>query len=172
MKLCLKCNHFKLFSEFHKDSSRKDGMAYYCKFCTKNYQQLNKNIFKKANTKYRINNLDKVNLRSKIKRKQNLNFKLSTNLRNRLNDALKNNFKSGSALNLLGCSIQELKIHLEKQFKPGMNWSNHSLKGWHIDHIKPCAKFDLSNPKEQAKCFHYSNLQPLWAKDNISKNCR
>jgi len=91
-------------------------------------------------------------------------------LKNRIRYALKNNKKSNSTMNLVGCSLQELKKHLEKQFKQGMTWKNHSLYGWHIDHIKPCASFDLSNPEEQKKCFHYTNLQPLWAIDNIKKS--
>ncbi|GAI33061.1 unnamed protein product, partial [marine sediment metagenome] len=60
------------------------------------------------------------------------------------------------------------KKHLEKRFVKGMSWKNYGK--WHIDHIKPCATFNLSEKKEQRKCFHYSNLQPLWAKENLSKN--
>ena len=51
-----------------------------------------------------------------------------------------------------------------------MTWENHTTHGWHIDHVKPCAVFDLSKPEEQKKCFHYTNLQPLWAKENLSKS--
>jgi hypothetical protein len=70
---------------------------------------------------------------------------------------------------LLGCNISEAKEHLEKQFKEGMIWENHGTHGWHIDHIIPCASFDLTYPEQQKKCFHYTNLQPLWAKENMSK---
>ena len=65
--------------------------------------------------------------------------------------------------------MQTLKQHLESQFKDGMSWNNHGVKGWHIDHIKPCASFDLTDPEEQKKCFHFSNLQPLWWIDNLKK---
>jgi desulfoferrodoxin (superoxide reductase-like protein) len=59
---------------------------------------------------------------------------------------------------------------LEKQFKLGMNWDNYGRSGWHIDHIKPCASFDLTKKEEQLKCFHYTNLQPLWARENLIKS--
>lgn len=81
--------------------------------------------------------------------------------------ALKNNSKNSSITILLGCSILEFKQHIEKQFVRGMDWNNYGK--WHIDHIKPCDSFDLSLESEQKICFHYSNLQPLWAKDNLSK---
>lgn len=53
-----------------------------------------------------------------------------------------------------------------------MNWGNHGLEGWHIDHIIPCNAFDLSDESQQKKCFHFSNLQPLWAFENLSKGDR
>jgi hypothetical protein len=89
-------------------------------------------------------------------------------LRSRLIGGIKGNFKQSTTIELLGCSIEKLKQHLESKFKPGMSWSNYGK--WHIDHIKPCARFDLSKPNEQKKCFHYTNLQPLWAEENLKKN--
>ena len=83
--------------------------------------------------------------------------------------ALNGNPKLETTMKLVGCSIDKLKQHLEKQFKKRMSWDNYGLGGWEIDHIKPCAKFDLSKPEEQRKCFHYTNLQPLWAIDNKIK---
>ena len=77
--------------------------------------------------------------------------------------------KKGHTLQFLGCSRDDLLKHLEGQFEDGMTWENYGVHGWHIDHIKPCVAFDLTNIAEQAECFHYTNLQPLWAKDNISK---
>jgi hypothetical protein len=68
---------------------------------------------------------------------------------------------------LVGCSANELKAHLESQFKPGMSWDNYGK--WHVDHIKPCASFDLTQEEEQRKCFHFTNLQPLWEYENLSK---
>jgi hypothetical protein len=59
---------------------------------------------------------------------------------------------------------------MESKFLPGMTWDNRGLRGWHIDHIVPCSFFDLANPEQQRKCFHYTNLQPLWAADNLRKS--
>ncbi len=73
-------------------------------------------------------------------------------------------------MELIGCSSKELESYLETQFTEGMTWDNYGYYGWHIDHIKPCASFDLSDPEQQKLCFHYSNLQPLWAKENIKKS--
>lgn len=71
--------------------------------------------------------------------------------------------------NLIGCSVDALIAHIESQFAEGMHWGNHGLRGWHIDHILPCASFDMADPEQQRKCFHYTNLQPLWGSDNIRK---
>ena len=108
----------------------------------------------------------------KNKRKTNINFKIKENLRNRIYCVLNRNAKSEHTLDLLGCSVEELRTNLEKQFTKGMNWSNYGRKGWVVDHIKPCASFDLSKASEQRKCFHYTNLQPLWAKDNLEKGIK
>jgi len=80
--------------------------------------------------------------------------------------------KSAGSLEYLGCSISELKTHLESQFKPGMSWDNYGYYGWHIDHIKPISSFNLTIETELAQACHYTNLQPLWAKENFSKGNR
>jgi hypothetical protein len=97
---------------------------------------------------------------------------VAKNLRNRINLALNGISKSASTQELLGCSFDVFIQHLESQFKNGMSWGNRGRTGWHIDHIRPCASFDLSDPEQQRECFHYSNLQPLWAVDNIRKGSR
>ena len=76
-------------------------------------------------------------------------------------------YKNNSTLNLLGISLDGLKLHLESLFLPGMGWHNRSE--WHIDHKRPCASFDLTDSEQQKQCFHYTNLQPLWWRDNLSK---
>lgn len=95
-------------------------------------------------------------------------------LRERLRSALntKNIRKRFSAVELIGCSIDYFKKYLESKFDKDMTWDNYGFYGWHIDHIKPCSKFDLTNEEEQKKCFHYNNLQPLWMKDNFRKGAR
>ncbi len=100
--------------------------------------------------------------------------KIGTCIRTRIKDALTYNRITGikktrRTEELLGCTIEKCKIYLESLFKEGMSWDNYGYRGWHIDHIEPCSSFNLTNIEEQKKCFHYTNLQPLWAKDNLSK---
>jgi hypothetical protein len=91
-------------------------------------------------------------------------------MRNRVREALKRKGKNKHTMEYVGCTIEELRNYLEAQFKDGMNWEN--IGAWHIDHIKPCAKFDLDSEEEKHKCFHYTNLQPLWAIDNMIKSAK
>jgi len=78
--------------------------------------------------------------------------------------------KAGSAVKDLGCTIPELIKYLESKFQLGMTWENHSSTGWHIDHIIPLCEFDLTDREQFLKAAHYTNLQPLWAEDNLKKN--
>ena len=73
-------------------------------------------------------------------------------------------------MKLIGCSVDFLKQHLELQFKGRMGWNNYGFYGWHVDHIKPCASFDLTDTEQQKECFNYTNLQPLWWHENASKS--
>jgi hypothetical protein len=127
------------------------------------YYKKNKDKIAKYNVKY-----------SREKYKTDPQFRLGTCIRTRIKDALTYNRitsikKTQRTEELLGCTIEECKIYLESLFKEGMSWDNYGYRGWHIDHIVPCSAFDLTNIEEQKKCFHYTNLQPLWAKDNLSK---
>ena len=98
-------------------------------------------------------------------------FLIKRRLRSRINRVLRGALKSAPTLKLLGCSLEQFRAHLESKFTRGMNWHNYGQM-WHIDHKEPCATFDLSKPEEQRRCFHYSNLQPLGAKENICKRAR
>lgn len=102
--------------------------------------------------------------------KNDPNFKLRVNLRTRLRLAIKNNQKVGSAIKDLGCTVEELKIYLESKFSEGMSWENHGE--WHIDHIKPLSSFNLTDRKELLKAVNWSNLQPMWAFDNVMKGAK
>jgi hypothetical protein len=99
--------------------------------------------------------------------------KIANMFRSRLCTAIKKQlgFKKVKSIELLGCSIPELMSHLQSKFYANMSWDNYGSY-WHIDHIRPCASFNLQNEEEQQICFHYSNLQPLTAKDNIIKGAR
>jgi intein/homing endonuclease len=129
---------------------------------------------------YREKNREYVNNYAKIYRSikkdywsrylKNPSFKIGYILSSRLRNALKsqNSRKKNSIKKYIGCSIDELKQYIEKQFKHGMSWENHGK--WHIDHIRPCSSFNLINEEECEKCFHFSNLQPLWEHDNKVKS--
>ena len=77
-----------------------------------------------------------------------------------------------STWELVGCDYETLKQHIEKKWLPNMSWDNYGFgdNKWHIDHILPCSSFDLTLDEQQKKCFHYTNLQPLWQFDNLSKH--
>lgn len=130
----------------------------------------NKERKKELSRKWSAENREKIKKQVMQRYHNDLNFKLLNNLRNRVRIAIKNGHKSAKTMELLGCSIEEVKSHLESQFKEGMTWDNHGE--WHIDHIIPCASFDLTDPEQQKKCFHYTNLQPLWATENMSKGAK
>jgi len=149
----------KYIQEYH-DSHKKEYHEY--------YQQNKERIKQRNESQY---SKDKRNERLSLKRKNDPRLRLKENTSRRIRSALKGigKNKSKRTEEILGCSIDFLKSHLEKQFQEEMNWSNYGLYGWHIDHIRPCASFDLSNEEELLECFHYTNLQPLWAKDNLSK---
>lgn len=99
-------------------------------------------------------------------RNNSLTKKIAHALRVRIRRAV----KTGSAVKNLGCTVPEFIAHLESKFKSGMNWNNYGL--WHIDHIKPLSSFDLTDPDQLSKACHYSNMQPLWAKENSAKHAK
>jgi len=98
--------------------------------------------------------------------------RLLANMRTRLYKVVKRagGTKSIRSEALVGCSIEALRAHLERQFTDGMTWQNYGQ--WHVDHIKPCISFNLADAEQQAVCFHFSNLRPLWAEANAAKGAR
>ncbi len=103
------------------------------------------------------------------RKKTDIQFRLRVNLRTRLSKAIKTEQKTGSAVKDLGCTIQYFKSYIESQFQPGMTWENWGKYGWHLDHITPLSSFDLTDREQLLKACHYTNLQPLWARDNLEK---
>lgn len=139
----------------------------------KAWEKDNKDKIKLRKTQYYKNNDSAWNKRREYiktwknnKRKNDINYKLSCSLRERVSRLV----RTGSAVKDLGCTVEELKSHLESKFQFGMSWDNYGLYGWHIDHIKPLASFDLTDRKQLLEACHYTNLQPLWAKDNLLKS--
>ena len=157
------------FTKMHREyyESHKEQIIDNCKKYVENHK-IKTAIYQKE---YRKKHKEKLLIQHEIARKKrllnNIDFKLRYNLRVRLYKALHRNQKSSTTIDLLGCDIKFFKNYLESKFIQSMSWSNYGL--WEIDHIKPCASFDLSKPEEQKKCFHYTNLQPLWEIDNIRK---
>jgi len=97
------------------------------------------------------------------------------NLRIRMHSLLKKKQiakKGNIAVDNLGCSLNLLKSYLESKFQPEMTWDNWSRTGWHIDHIRPLSSFNLTDPEQLKQACHYTNLQPLWAKNNLIKGSK
>ncbi len=188
-RVCCRCTQLLLLEAYPKDKTSTLGRSYCCRCCTKTirlerYQRLYKDnsAYQERNNKlskvWRVTHKDEVkahnksyrtikrveineqhNQYEKDKRRTDPNFRVLAVLRTRLNQMVKRENKSASTLFLLGCPVEELRIYLSSKFVEGMSWDNYGQ--WHIDHIKPCAKFDLTKLEEQQKCFHYTNLQPL-----------
>jgi len=190
IKKCTVCKDYKPESNAFFGKKTNGKLVAQCKECQKEYQrqwyEINKTRVKKTQGKYHEANKELLLARTNAYRNANrakvrewdrtryrnkmdsdTSFKVKRNLRPRIYSALRGFNKSEKTAILLGCSIGQLKTHIESQFKNGMSWDNYGE--WHVDHIRPCASFDLADPGQQKQCFHCSNLQPLWAKENISK---
>lgn len=169
MKKCNKCDEIRELGSFYKHKGYKDGHRNTCINCFK-LERKNYRESTDCNLKYRSENKDYFKTWAKNKYHTDHSYRLSSLLRKRLNRAIKGNYKVGSAVKDLGCSVEELKEYLQSKFIEGMSWDNYGE--WHIDHIKPLASFDLNNKEEFKMAVHYTNLQPLWAKENLKKGKR
>lgn len=136
----------------------------------KSYYARNRDREIARSTSYRIGNIDKVRARDRVWAKEKYHtdpgFKIAGRLRVRLAELVKKKDQHASVT--LKLDKGAIVAHLENLFKPGMSWANHG-KVWHIDHIIPCAEFDLTDPRQVEQCFGLHNLQPLWARENIQK---
>jgi hypothetical protein len=194
-KICSKCKEEKMVCEFYKNTYSKDNLRSNCKTCqNKNstkWKLENNEKYKDIQKKFILNNPDKsyeYNKKWKNKNKekvrkyqsnylkirynQDILFKLITNYRNRLKDIFRDYGyeKKNKSIDYLGCDIDFLKEYLESKFVDGMTWKNKGFYGWHIDHIVPLSS--AKTEEDVYKLCHYTNLQPLWSKDNMSKGSK
>lgn len=195
-KHCPTCNTWKQLTEFNKQSSSWDNLVRMCRQCYceyKNNKRKNDDKYKESDKLYKENytksgrrkEVSKIRYETKkdeiIKKCVEYNkfkynndpyFKVVCSMRTRISKLLKQKGadKYNNFYKYLGCSKDNFIQYFESKFKEGMTWENHGE--WHIDHIKPCASFNLLNEEEQQKCFHYTNLQPLWAAENLSKGSK
>jgi hypothetical protein len=141
---------------------------------SKEYRKKNPEKRKETQKNYRNGNKDKIRTARREKRKNDPLFRLEESLRSRVSKALKNQNakKYHCTMDLIGCSPSELGEYLESLWIDGMTWDNYGFYGWHMDHINPCASFDLADTEQQKQCFHYTNLQPMLWQNNLSKGSR
>ena len=196
MKKCNgQCNQIKKLSDFYKKG--KNSYRHICKICygikekirrdsivkvikTNEEKEIERNKAKKRIKEYEkqwhFNNKENRAKQARDKyNNPNSLFKIKANLRTRFNNAIKRGQKAGSAINDLGCSIEEFKVYIESKFEPWMNWDNYGnydkdKDTWQFDHIVALANIDLTNREEFLKAAHFSNYQPLLVLDNIKKS--
>ncbi len=188
-KICKTCNQEKDENLFH---FKRGKPSCHCKECfskarreityPKNKEKVklwvlnNQEKNRAYKKKYRDKNKKKSLEYQKKRRRKVPKFKIVGNLRHRIWHALNGNLKKDSTIKLLGITTENFIKYLESKFQLGMTWENYGVwrmnepMKWHIDHIIPCNFFDLTTEQGQRKCFHYTNLQPLWADQNISKS--
>ena len=179
-KICSCCKIDKKIVEFYKDKSKKKGLSSFCKLCSstrkKNRYYDNIDSNREINRIARKKQRDKDRIGLNIKRRDYYRhkmktdplFKLKKNVRNRIWLYTKYNGKSKTTFEIVGLTVEELKIHLENQFTNGMNWENYGT--WHIDHIIP-----LDSAKDENELYrlcYYTNLQPMWGNENIRKGAK
>ncbi len=166
--------YFKEYRLKNKKQIKEYRKKYYSKNKEREKKQMRewglKNKEQRKEYNSRLENKKRRRNWTKKRYQTNVNFKLLTLCRARLLAALKGKSKSASTMELIGCTIEELRKYIESQFKPWMTWKNHGL--WDVDHIKACANFDLTDSEQQRACFHWSNLQPLEHIENIKKGAR
>jgi len=148
-------------SRLHSSLHRNISIEKICLKCGKEFITT-LNFVKYCSSKCRKQN-------ERLREKSILKCRLKVRIRDRVNKAIKGKLKPASITENLGCSWDELISYLEALFLPGMSWENYGLFGWHLDHIKPLDLFNLEDPIQFKEACHYTNLQPLWAIDNLKK---
>lgn len=181
MKVCTHCLQVKSPDDFGAHPQTRDRLQSWCKQCTARLPRPCRSQYMKEwrakNIKHVLAFRRRPDQRKKhadnerTKRHANAGARVLHNLRRRVLRALRGNTKTNYTMALTGCSAPDLVNHLEKQFQPGMSWQNYGPI-WHVDHVRPCASFDLRDSEQQKQCFHFTNLQPLFAADNLRKGAR
>jgi hypothetical protein len=164
-KICSHCQKELPLDAFHNDKRKPDGKYSVCRLCR---TILKKQVYKQHASKYKGWSKTRSNY-VKNKRKTDLNFAARERLRHKLRTSIRNKRFSKNTKLLFGYTWEQLKDHLERLFKPDMNWNNYGIV-WCIDHIKPCKVFDLTVKEQILECFSLINIQPLYIKDNLKKN--
>ena len=119
--------------------------------------------------RWQSRNRERVRKAERDKRRRDAQFRISTLVRVNTSNILNGTTKTGKWVALLGCSPEEFRGHLERQFTDGMTWATRGRRGWHLDHIKPLSSFDLTDDRQLREACHYTNVQPLWWRDNMQK---
>jgi hypothetical protein len=155
------------------------GRKYYCEHKKesserhKKYRKLNFNTLNEYNERYKKEHAEEIRYTERVYRTRkyqtDMNYKLRVKLRTRLRIAIKTGKKVGSAVNDLGCSIECFRKYIESGFSLGMTWNNYGRGGWHLDHIIPLGKFDLTDREQFLIACHYTNYQPMWETENVKK---
>ena len=178
MKICSKCEKEKELNEFYKELNGRFGVRADCIMCRKKYKKeeykRNKRYYQERSKKWFKNNRSKRNDYERDKYVSDSNYKLRRILRARFKEAIKNNFKFGSAVRDLGCSIDELWLYFEcffhEDYDSGKQMTKENLGEWEIHHIVPLHEFDLTNREQFLKACHYTNLEPLWPEEHKEKH--
>jgi hypothetical protein len=180
-KLCKRCDNLFPLSFFRKRSHCKYCQAEHCKnykannkekikAYNKKYKEEHKEDTKEYNKKYSEENREQILIKAaariRRRRKEDINFSLAIKLRSRVRKFIF--AKKKRSIEYIGCSIEQVRDWLESRFYKGMTWENHG-KVWHIDHVMPCAQFDLNIEEHTLVCFNWTNLQPLLVEENLSK---
>jgi hypothetical protein len=146
----------------NRDRRNQDSREYYAE--NKDRQNARRRAYYRANKRDQV---AKGTKRTMARYHSDGVFRFQWNIRAGIHRVLRGKGKSARTMQLVGCSLEFLKGYLESQFQKGMTWDNYGK--WEVDHVFPCTSFDLTKPEEQQRCFHYTNLQPLWRLENNKK---
>jgi len=185
-KICTKCNTEKVTKDFHKNKAGRLGVGSWCKTCKSDYQKNHSSDYfrkyyikhkekKKAYSRnYLATHRDRVNIRKKERRKTDCKFKLNLNIGGAIRKSLTRGKNGYHWEDLVGYTIDDLKKYIEKKFTDGMTWALFLNGKIHIDHKIPINAFNFTKPEhgDFKRCWALSNLQPLWAKDNLEKHAK